>query len=172
MASENRCLAEGCSRVRFNQGLTTQYCRIHMNDFPSICLDKSCNIPSLKNQEYCQKHLDEKYFNASLEFNKQLKHKSDLDSVIISTGGLEQPHRIIDTIMVFDSDTSIFGLKGIDAHQTFNSVKELLRERTVELGGDAVIFCQFEYRNAIRTGFVAHAPVFEIFAYGTVVKRE
>ena len=171
MANGDACLAEGCSRVRYNQGITTQYCRIHMNDFPRICLDGNCNQPTLEDQEYCSKHWGEILENESLEFEKQVKHRTDLDNIVISTGGLDCRYNIIDTIMVFDSDTAVFGL-GVDAKQTFDSVKELLRERAIEAGGDAVIFCQFEYRNAVRTGIIANAPVFEIFAYGTVVKRE
>jgi len=170
--TDSKCLAEGCSRLRYNKGLTTQYCRLHMDDFPRICRYNNCNRPSLEGKEYCSEHWDEKVQNESLEFTKVVKHRSDLDNVIISTGDLDCSYQIIDTIMVFDSDTAVFGLKGIEPHQAFESVKELLRERTVQAGGDAVIFCQFEYRNSIRTGWIANAPVFEIFAYGTVVKSK
>jgi hypothetical protein len=142
-----------------------------MDDFPCICLDEHCNRPSFEDQEYCSKHWNEKIEQESSEFAEQVKHRVNLDRIVISTGGLDCSYQIIDTIMVFDSDTAVFGL-GVDAKQTFDSVKELLRERAVEAGGDAVIFCQFEYRNAVRSGIIANAPVFEIFAYGTVVKRE
>jgi len=44
-----------------------------------------------------------------------------------------------------------------------------LRERCRELGGDAVIDTQFEYRSAVD-GIFGKAQVMEFFAYGTAVR--
>lgn len=37
------------------------------------------------------------------------------------------------------------------------------------LGGDAVVFCQFEYRNALGNGMFGPKQILEIFAYGTTI---
>ena len=45
-----------------------------------------------------------------------------------------------------------------------------LRKKASELGGHAVINCQFEYRVAVNKGFAGTKQVIEIFAYGTAVR--
>jgi uncharacterized protein YbjQ (UPF0145 family) len=39
-----------------------------------------------------------------------------------------------------------------------------------QMGGDAVISCQFEYRNALADGLMGKKQAVEIFAYGTAIK--
>ena len=48
-----------------------------------------------------------------------------------------------------------------------------LEKECKKLGGNAVIDCQFEYRNAIEAKLIGKDnQVIEIFAYGTAVKYE
>ena len=54
---------------------------------------------------------------------------------------------------------------GPDASNAFDSVKRKLAIQAIEMGGDLVLFCKFDYRNVSMptTGV-------EILAYGTVAK--
>ena len=52
----------------------------------------------------------------------------------------------------------------------FDGVKKQLKEQCLELGGQAVISTQFEYRSALADGFLGKKNAIEIFAYGTVVR--
>ena len=84
--------------------------------------------------------------------------------VIISTGDLKQGYEILDTIFAIDSHASgIFS--GANPDKAFEGVKGQLEKSCLKLGGNAVINCQFEYRNA-----QAKSRVIEILAYGTAVK--
>lgn len=89
--------------------------------------------------------------------------------MIIATGDLKQNYTIIDTIFAMDSHKAGF-LSGIDPNKAFDGVKQRLSEKCSSLGGDAVINCEFEYRNALGDGLVGKKAVIEIFAYGTAVK--
>ncbi|MES0370828.1 MAG: heavy metal-binding domain-containing protein, partial [Mariprofundaceae bacterium] len=60
--------------------------------------------------------------------------------------------------------------KDINPGIAFEGVKKQLKQKCSEMGGNAVINCQFEYRNALTDGFVGKKEVIEIFAYGTAVK--
>ena len=60
--------------------------------------------------------------------------------------------------------------KGADPNKAFDKVKDGLRQKAKELGGQAVINCQFEYRIAVANGFGGSKQVIEIFAYGTAVR--
>lgn len=81
---------------------------------------------------------------------------------------------VIDTIFALDADgergVGIFGGQDGDANVAFGRVKEQLKRRAYELGADAVIGCQFEYRVA-RAGEASSArQCIEIFAYGTAIR--
>lgn len=106
-------------------------------------------------------------------------------SVVISTGDIKEPYRILDAIFAFDSHSGGF-FSGANPEKAFDGVKNKLRKRCRELGGDAVVNCQFEYRVALATtagGAAASlfgkalgasisdkSQAIEIFAYGTAVK--
>ena len=155
-----KCQYDGCRKMKFNQGLTTNYCRKHMESF---CDDNG-------ERKYCSVHIKSKEKMEESEYIASLEHRMDLDNVTISTGDLDGEYTIIDTIMVFDYDIEEL-FKGIEPAVAFELVKEKLRETAVEKGGDAVINCQFEFRVAIAPKLLFWARAFEMFAYGTVVKR-
>ena len=89
--------------------------------------------------------------------------------MIISTGDLKQNYQILDTIFAMDSHKEGF-LSSANPGKAFEGVKEQLEKKCKSLGGDAVINCEFEYRNAVGEGMIGKKLIIEIFAYGTAVK--
>ncbi|MDL2306641.1 YbjQ family protein [Desulfovibrio sp. OttesenSCG-928-C06] len=97
--------------------------------------------------------------------------KDPKNSVIISTSDLKKEYKILDTVFAIDAHQEGFFAGAADPAKAFNGVKEQLKTKCVNLGGNAVISCQFEYRVATGEGLFGGAKqVMEIFAYGTVVK--
>jgi len=96
------------------------------------------------------------------------KAKPDYSWVILTTGDLHTPYEIIDTIFAFESQREYWG--HLDPNHVFQGVKEKLREKCAALNGQAVVHCQFEYRNALADGVFNKVQALEIFAYGTVVR--
>jgi len=45
-----------------------------------------------------------------------------------------------------------------------------LREKALQIGAQAIVSCQFEYRVAIGQSVFVNKQCIEIFAYGTAVK--
>ena len=90
-------------------------------------------------------------------------------SMIIATGTINAAYTIIDTIFAVDSHKQGF-LSSADPNKAFEGVKQQLAQKCAAIGGDAVINCQFEYRNALGDGLMGKKQVIEIFAYGTAVK--
>tara|TARA_B100001996_G_scaffold295279_1_gene235544 strand:+ start:795 stop:1127 length:333 start_codon:yes stop_codon:yes gene_type:complete len=91
--------------------------------------------------------------------------------ILVITGELNTDYQIIDSVFAMDSNTEGFFSLGANPGKAFNGVREQLRVSAIELGGDAVINCMFEYRVAVADGLISKKQVMEIFAYGTVVKR-
>ena len=89
----------------------------------------------------------------------------------ISTGPANFSYEVIDTIFAIDASSAGF-IAGVDPGKAFDGVKNKLRDKCESLGGDAVVFCQFEYRNALGNGMFGPKQVLEIFAYGTAIKRK
>ena len=89
--------------------------------------------------------------------------------MIISTGNLNQAYTIIDTIFAMESHKESF-FKSADPNKAFEGVKKALATKCEQLGGNAVINCQFEYRVAVDSGLIGNKQVMEIFAYGTAVR--
>ena len=87
----------------------------------------------------------------------------------LTTGNLNQDDEIIDAIFAIDSHKGRF-LPAVDTGKAFDCVKAQLRKLCESLGGNSVVHCQFEYRNASTEGFVGKKQVIEIFAYGTAVR--
>jgi len=84
---------------------------------------------------------------------------------ILSTGNIAKAYDVVDVVFVIDSDKA--GLfSGAKPERAFDGVKAHLRDKCADLGGDAVINCQFEYRVALA----GKKQVIEFFAYGTVIK--
>ncbi len=95
------------------------------------------------------------------------------NKVIICTGGLNKPYQIIDTIFAMDSNTAKGWASQANPGKAFEGVKAALEKECKKLGGNAVIDCQFEYRNAVEAKLIGKDnQVIEIFAYGTAVKYE
>ena len=92
-----------------------------------------------------------------------------MDNILITTGDLKEDYEVIDAIFALDSCKESF-FSGADPNKAFDKVKNSLREKASDLGGDAVINCQFEYRVAVSQGFTGSKQVIEIFAYGTAVR--
>ena len=70
-----------------------------------------------------------------------------------STGDIGRPYQVLDTVFALDANKEGW-LSGADPNVAFNGVKDTLRKKCAALGGDAVIFCQFQYRVAIGDGLV------------------
>ncbi len=92
-----------------------------------------------------------------------------MGNILITTGDIKEDYEIIDAVFSIDSCQEGF-FKGADPNKAFEKVKEGLRLKAKELGGHAVINCQFEYRIAVTQGFGGSKQVVEIFAYGTAVR--
>ena len=90
-------------------------------------------------------------------------------NIAVSTGTVSVPYEVLDTVFAIDSSKAKW-FSGADPNEAFEGVKKTLRKKASEMGGDAVIDCQFEYRNALEEGMFGSKGVLEIFAYGTVVK--
>lgn len=91
-------------------------------------------------------------------------------SIKISTGRVSDSFEVIDTVFALDSHKEGLWTGSADPSKAFDGVKESLKKKCEQLGGDAVQDCQFEYRVAISEGIMSKKQVMEIFAYGTVVK--
>ncbi len=92
-----------------------------------------------------------------------------MNNILITTGDIKDDYEIIDAVFALDSCKEGF-FKGADPNKAFDKVKDGLRKKASELGGHAVINCQFEYRVAVSQGFSGSKQVIEIFAYGTAVR--
>ncbi len=94
----------------------------------------------------------------------------DINKILITTGDIKEEYETIDAIFALDScKEGFFSLA--DPNKAFDKVKNVLRKKCNELGGHAVINCQFEYRVAVSQGFITGSKqVIEIFAYGTAVR--
>jgi hypothetical protein len=111
--------------------------------------------------------------NVAKEKAKQAsnKTKATADAITVSTAPIHGAYKIIDVIFALDSHKE--GLfTSAKPEKAFDKVINQLRSQCLDLGGDAVTNCQFEYRVAVSTGIIMGAKqVMEIFAYGTVVKK-
>lgn len=92
------------------------------------------------------------------------------NNILITTGDIHEDYEIIDAVFALDSSQEAL-FKSADPNKAFDKVKNGLRRKAEELGGHAVINCQFEYRIAASPGaFGTTKQVIEIFAYGTAVR--
>ena len=92
-----------------------------------------------------------------------------MNNILVTTGDIKEDYEIIDAIFAFDSCEAGF-FRGADPNKAFDKVKEGLRKKASDLGGHAVINCQFEYRVAVNSSGFGSKQVIEIFAYGTTVR--
>lgn len=104
--------------------------------------------------------------NASMVNSSTTQKKKE---IIISTGTVNREFEVIDCVFALDSDKD--GLLGsADPGKAFKGVKEQLKKQCRQLGGDAVLDCEFEYRMSEKEGTLSRRQIAEIFAYGTVVR--
>ena len=89
--------------------------------------------------------------------------------VKVMTSAPAGSYEVLDCIFALDSHQEKFW-SAAKPEQAFDGVKQQLIIKCKELGGNAVIGCQFEYRNAAEEGLFGAKQLIEIFAYGTVVK--
>lgn len=87
----------------------------------------------------------------------------------VLTADHPEPYETLDSIFAIDGSTKAL-FQELNPQAAFEGVKQQLRVRCAELGGDAVIRCHFEYRNALADGVLGKKQSLEIFAYGTAVK--
>ncbi len=87
-------------------------------------------------------------------------------NIIISTGNIPGEYTVVDSVMSWAGDKAGM-FHDINPSAVFEDLKNNLRTTCLNLGGDAVIYTSFEYRNALA----GSKQAFEIYAYGTVVKR-
>jgi hypothetical protein len=97
-------------------------------------------------------------------------------TITVSTSAIQEKYKVIDVVFAFDSHepgsfSSFFG-GGAKPSAAFDRVSERLRNACFNVGGDAVISCQFEYRFATTSGLFGSKPLVEIYAYGTAVTIE
>ncbi len=92
-----------------------------------------------------------------------------MDNILITTGDLKEDYEVIDAVFAIDACKEGF-FSSADPNVAFDKVKNALRKKCSELGGHAVINCEFEYRVATSQGLVSTKQVIEIFAYGTAVR--
>lgn len=91
-------------------------------------------------------------------------------TISISTGNISRDYEVLDSIFALDSHKAGFFSGNIDPGKAFDGVKKQLKDKCKSLGGDAVISCQFEYRNALADGVFGKKQAIEIFAYGTAIR--
>lgn len=98
-------------------------------------------------------------------------------TITVSTSAIQEKYKVIDVVFAFDSHepgsfSSFFGSGGAKPGAAFDRVIDRLRHACFNIGGDAVISCQFEYRFATTSGLFGSKPLVEIYAYGTAVIKE
>ena len=93
-----------------------------------------------------------------------------MSDCIISTGAIKGDYEVIDTIFALGSGEAGVFTRAPD--NAFKGVKSELISKCKVLGGNAVIFCQFEYRVTLNDGLFGKKQGVEIFAYGTAVRTK
>ena len=123
----------------------------------NLCNYEGCNSPRAMPAAFCEKHLHEWKWEKS-------DREQQISEIEKSTGDCAHNYEIIDVIFVFEMAPAGW-FTGPDASNAFDSVKRKLAIQAIEMGGDLVLFCKFDYRNVSMptTGV-------EILAYGTVAK--
>lgn len=102
---------------------------------------------------------------------EEAERNDRFSKIKVSTSSVSQQFEVVDVIFAFDSHKEGFLDNGADPTKAFVKVVNRLRSICADLGGDAVINCQFDYRYAVGSSLVGNAKqVIEIYAYGTAVK--
>ena len=105
-------------------------------------------------------------FGSKPKVDKSIKDEEA--HIVVSTSGSPRDFEIIDTVCDFSSATADIGGQ-VRVQDAFRLLKNKLRKAAIELGGDAIIDCQFQNRGA-QSGGLAPTLVIELWGFGTVVK--
>jgi hypothetical protein len=87
----------------------------------------------------------------------------------VITGDIARPYEVLDSVFALDRSSETYA-DYVDPNAAFEGVKGQLRRSCLKLGGDAVVYCQFQYRAAVVDRLLATHQALEIFAYGTAVR--
>lgn len=124
-----------------------------------------------KLKEEIQKAQDQAKEKKALSDAEDAARNERFSKIKVSTSSINQQYEVVDIIFAFDSHKEGFLENGADPTKAFVKVVNRLRSICADLGGDAVINCQFDYRYAVGSSLVGNAKqVIEIYAYGTAVK--
>ncbi len=89
-------------------------------------------------------------------------------SVLLSTGDIGREYEVIELVFASALHNEMME-SSLSVEHAFEGVKVKLQEKCIELGGDAVVFCQFNHRQYKIDSF-GKKLYLEVFVYGTVVK--
>jgi hypothetical protein len=124
-----------------------------------------------KLKEEIQKAQEQAKEKRALSDAEEAARNERFSKIKVSTSSINQQYEVVDIIFAFDSHKEGFLENGADPTKAFVKVVNRLRSICADLGGDAVINCQFDYRYAVGSSLVGNAKqVIEIYAYGTAVK--
>jgi uncharacterized protein YbjQ (UPF0145 family) len=124
--------------------------------------DKAKEMMNEHNQKVAAEEAAEETANAEWD--------AKYNAVVITTGDLKRPYEVMDTVFAMDSSEAGF-FSSANPTAAFQALNGQLRSVAASAGADAIIACQFEYRNAYVDGtFGGTNQVIELFAYGTAVK--
>jgi hypothetical protein len=70
-------------------------------------------------------------------------------AIYVSTSDAKQKYEVPDAIFALDSHKEGF-FSNVDPNKAFEGVKKQLTDKCAKLGGDAVVSCQFEYRELLE----------------------
>jgi hypothetical protein len=123
-------------------------------------------------EEVCENCFQEQRIRAEQEAQKKKEQRAQaIQKIILSTGDFKEPYEILDTIIAIDAHEAGY-FSSAKPSTAFDGVKNQLRTLAYDMGADAVICCQFEYRVAVGQGLFGSKQAIEIFAYGTAVKLQ
>ena len=100
---------------------------------------------------------------------KQEQRNQAISKIILSTGNLNVPYEIVDTVITVSAHQAGY-FDAANPSTAFDGVKTSLRTLAYDMGADAVICCEFDYRVGAERGLLGSQQFVEIFAYGTAVK--
>ena len=93
-----------------------------------------------------------------------------MEDIILCTGDMNKDYEIIDVILTSEAIEEGVFKDPTAMDRSLEGLKEKLREKCVELGGNAVIKCKFKHEAVCRPQMLYYGIVVSILAYGTVVK--
>lgn len=117
--------------------------------------------------------------------HEELQQQERLSHIIVSTGDIREPYEHIDCVFAMGSHSGTAGnIVAVQPTTAFVRVKDLLRAEALNSGANAVIHVQFQYRVSLASSLIGSMvntavpgvmsstnQVFEVFAYGTAVRR-